>query len=134
MPEILWESKYDIGLYAIDRQHQCFVEIINRIAGHGSKDSSPAIRDGLLVEIYKYADYHFSSEELFMLEQGYPDLDRHRLLHQELLTDLRQRIERVRTGSMGLSDLVRFLFVWFVEHTADEDRRIAAWITNPQET
>lgn len=131
--EIAWSDRYRIGVEAIDLQHQYFVDLINHLSlrskAGGRRDSTNRV----LLELYKYADYHFCSEENIMLDHGYPAVEEHRELHRILLHDLSARICRLEAAQTDLDSLVGFLFLWFVGHTADEDQKLAAYLRNRPE-
>ncbi len=61
-----WQSSYSINRPEIDREHETFFGIINRLheamlAGQGKE-----ILERLLAELVQYAVYHFANEERVM--------------------------------------------------------------------
>lgn len=125
MIEVSWEDRFCTGIEKIDLQHRNFVGLINHIASIDKDRASDGEMDGLLLELYKYADYHFCSEENHMRSIGYPDAEAHRMLHNGLLAELQERIQRSEAGTGTVAELLRFLFLWFATHTTDEDARVA---------
>lgn len=125
MERMHWKAWFEVGHDTIDFEHKTFFSLIHKLQSlvEVSHDLESARR--ILEETYKYADFHFTSEENIMIESGYDDLDRHRDIHRKLLKKLRRSIDDMQAGRISGSELVSFLFVWFVEHTVAEDLKIA---------
>lgn len=122
--KLLWKPEFDIGIEEIDLQHRYFLRLINRIGDELSttKPDEPYF-DRLLDELFKYAAFHFASEENIMMKYRYPNLDEHRNLHLSLLDQLSWR-----AASGTSQDLLDFLTDWFLHHTQEADRRIGQFI------
>ena len=114
-----WQAAYDTGVEEIDLQHRYFMALINRLTAELAACDDPKYRQGLLNELAKYAAFHFASEENLMAKFGYPDLERHRMLHIELIDKLSSRM-----NGMTYEPLFEFLIGWFIQHTTSEDHRI----------
>jgi len=79
-------------------------------------------------EIYKYADFHFFSEERMMKRIRYADLAHHHQVHQHLLEELRLYVESLATDASQAPTMARFLVRWFTSHTVSEDTKLASAI------
>lgn len=120
-----WQATYDTGVEEIDLQHRYFLALINRLTVELAASDDPRYRQSLLNELAKYAAFHFASEENLMVKFGYPDRERHRMLHIELIDRLSSRM-----NAMTYEPLLDFLVGWFVQHTTSEDRRIGEFLRN----
>lgn len=130
MNDIVWDARFATGVTKIDLQHQCFVCLINELSGLAARRRDATLLAGKLAELHTYAQYHFCSEEMVMLEIGFPGLSEHRILHGSLLAELDMKSRLCQRGDLPVADLVRFLFMWFVGHTVDDDRHIGRWVAD----
>ena len=83
--EIEWKEEYEVGNFEIDSQHKTFVGIIFKLQQAVLKGKSTDYTDRLLLELFKYTEFHFCSEENLMLDVCYPDVRRHQDEHKKLL-------------------------------------------------
>lgn len=128
MLEIQWDAKFELGHERIDFEHQIFFGLIKEVDRRVEEDAEPGRIARLLLEIYKYADFHFYSEENLMLDKGYPDYENHHRIHKRLLSELNDRIHAVNAGLEEPSEIYHFLFEWFALHTSQEDKRIVHYL------
>ena len=123
-----WDSKFEIGHERIDSEHRIFLGLIRDLSNEANPHGDRERAFRLLSEIYKYADFHFVSEENVMADVAYPELDAHRRLHLALLAELRDCMFRFRSADATVEQAVEFLFTWFALHTTREDKRITDYI------
>ncbi|MBB4286741.1 bacteriohemerythrin [Roseospira goensis] len=132
MERLHWRTWFEVGHDTIDFEHKTFFSLIHKLQSlvEVTHDREGAQR--ALEETYKYADFHFTSEENIMIEAGYKDFERHHELHQKLLKRLRQNIDDMESGLISGSEVVTFLFMWFVEHTIAEDLELSTQLKKRQ--
>lgn len=123
-----WKKQYETGNPRIDFEHRVFLDLVSQFGTEAESDASPDRLRRTATEIFKYADFHFYSEETLMLDVGYPDFDHHHRIHISLLNELRQYIESIIVDSARAADMSRFLFQWFVGHTVAEDTKLARYV------
>jgi hemerythrin len=130
MGKIEWDAKFETGHQRIDFEHRIFLDLIRMFAEEADRDmsSDPRRLNRQLMEITKYAEFHFVSEENIMVDVGYPDVETHRELHSVLLAELRDMAFRLRAGRARARDLVDFLYQWFALHTSNKDKLIAEYV------
>jgi hemerythrin len=114
-----WKADYATGVEEIDLQHRYFMELINRLSTELDGCVDEIYRKRLLNELVKYASFHFVSEENMMIKFAYPDIERHRMLHLDLIDKLSWQIQ-----SKSYAALFEFLVDWFIRHTLEEDKHI----------
>lgn len=124
----VWKSSYETGHPRIDFQHRIFLDLILQIETDISQNAPLDQIERRVVELYKYTDFHFFSEESIMVDVGFPDLDAHRRNHELLLEDLRGFTRSLSLETLRKKDIVGFLIEWFSFHTAGEDIRLAAYV------
>ena len=80
--ELIWNDKYNIGVEAIDKEHQRLFKIINKLFAFGEekKKSEWACREG--IKYFKeHAIKHFIDEENYMESINYKELETHKNIH-----------------------------------------------------
>ena len=132
MSEIEWSSGLEVGHYAIDSQHMMFIDIINRLFSNLEPGFDRKCFEMSLQELLKYADFHFCSEEVIMLENNYPDYESHKNEHQELMLQLRSLLSSISFESKDFQALKTFLIEWFQTHTVTVDKELALYIQEQQ--
>ncbi|MBF0625544.1 MAG: hemerythrin family protein [Magnetococcales bacterium] len=73
--------------------------------------------DGLIARLADYTQSHFMAEESLMKQYGYPDLEPHRLEHQELVAQLLAFQQRIQDRSPApAGKMRRWLLEWLLHH------------------
>lgn len=121
---IVWEEKYSVGIDAIDKQHEKFIEILNRL----SEAFLMKERDGKLLsvlnELEAYAEQHFTFEEKYFREFGYDATDEHTAHHDEYREKVRMFKGRLESKDPTLEyDLFLFVETWLIRHIQKEDKK-----------
>ena len=86
----------------------------------------PAINESIdtILELAKYADFHFTSEENIARSLSLPGISKHRELHRELLEQFTNYSTKLVSGEMSYKDFFQFLIEWLVGHTFYEDQEL----------
>ena len=120
-----WESRYSVGIAAVDHEHRELVELVNRLydkaTSQGSKD---AVLD-FFGDLFKAISAHFALEERFMRERGYDKLIEHKNDHERLLDEIRDIMEDFE-ASASFDDilLAERLDAWFSRHFETHDAKL----------
>jgi hemerythrin len=122
-----WKSSFETGHLRIDFEHRIFLDLILEIESQLERDAPIARIGRRMTELYKYADFHFYSEESIMVDVGYPDIEAHQKIHAALLAEMRRYILSMSIDLIRKDDLVGFLVDWFTNHTTTEDMKLAAF-------
>ncbi len=118
-----------VGHEEIDRQHASLYETVNRLHDALRAGRSREEQVEILTFLRTYAVEHFQMEESFMEERGYPELESHRALHQDLLRQVMELEEKYAAGSMTLSIMtMHFLKDWLTHHIQEADRNLADFL------
>ena len=129
MGDVEWNLALETGNAQIDGQHQALVAAFNRFsqavaAGRGHTE----VRETLLF-LTGYTMQHFRMEEGLMEQAGFPDTERHRKLHYDLVVQLAGLMKALEQRSPQLAPLtLEFLRGWLVEHIQGEDLRLAEFL------
>ena len=128
MKELSWKKEYSIGVFEIDAEHKIFLRTIKKIQKAFMVGMDKEILKRLLEELYKYADFHFTSEENVMLENKYPEYESHKKQHDELIQTLANTINFFDIERIDKKQLNSFLIQWFVEHTTTIDIKLGKYL------
>lgn len=128
MPIIQWSANLEIGNFEIDSQHMLFIGIVQKIAQRVESGATGVQIESQLLELLKYTEYHFCSEENIMLDNNYPDLLEHKKEHEEVLAELRNRLFSLKYDFIDIDQLLDFLLEWFTNHTTQVDVKIAEYL------
>jgi hemerythrin len=126
---IVWKPDYNLGIPIVDEQHRGIVSTINSLCfaiqnRHGNEMLKPII--GMVNE---YTRFHFEIEEDFLEKCGYPDLEKHRILHKELIQALSQKSKDSIWHKDPL-EFLSFLKDWWINHICKEDQVFNKYLSN----
>jgi hemerythrin len=129
MSPIQWSPAFAVGVPEIDAQHQELFRRAERLvtalrAGDRS-EIPPVVR-----YLRHYVAEHFSAEERFMHEIGYPGLEGHRAAHQAFREELaRTTADLGRKGATPLVALTlhNWLSDWLRHHVGGLDVEIGRY-------
>ena len=121
--ELYWVSEFEIGNEYVDLQHRYFLDLITRIGKNFRETNDDDYKRKLIIELHKYADFHFASEENIAISCGLPGVESHHQLHLQLLEELNQYAENLDNGLKTIDQFLEFITDWFLVHTQHEDRK-----------
>jgi hemerythrin len=131
MSNIQWGESLSVGVGLIDEQHRKWIERLNEV------ESAIKARRGMqqivstLDFLSEYTRFHFSTEEQYMVQTGYPELENHMAKHEELRKTLGNLIEDFKEDGITekISEAVgTFLGNWLKDHIRVVDQVFAAFL------
>ncbi len=123
-----WQKKYETGIPDIDFQHQYFLHLIKRFYKRANEGMEMELIVSHINEIIHYASFHFCSEENLMRMHNYLAFEEHQKMHVEIIQRVSNKISLFELNELSCNEIVQFLIDWFIEHTVQEDVKIAAHI------
>ena len=124
MAFISWNDTYNTDIEKIDEQHRKLVDIINKLHDARETGKTQEALDGLLSKLIDYTKYHFDYEEALLEDLNYPELAKHKAMHQELIEQigmmLRSHLDNKSHVGIALS---MFLKAWLLKHILNEDMK-----------
>lgn len=133
---IIWDKAWNIGHAEIDKQHQDWIEIFNRLEDafmNGSSSNMEELKKEMLKELIEYTNYHFKTEERVMDENDYPDAATHWRLHKDFKNLVNQKLMEFRDGGSVLgSQLLLLMKNWLVSHIIIEDRKLVTFLESKE--
>ena len=134
MENLNWKKEYSVGVFEIDAEHKIFLKTIKKIHHAFKIGLNGEMLICLLEELYKYADFHFTSEENVMLMNEYPDYESHKKQHDELIQTLSNTINFFNIEKIDKRQLIEFLVRWFKEHTTSIDLNLGIFLQQKNES
>lgn len=128
---IVWTEAMSVGHPVLDFDHQRLIGIINRLWDADSFGNRQII-EFILDDLVNYTEFHFKREEEIIEQCGYPDLERHRRIHQGIC----RRIEEIRWEYFQgirdelMNDILTFLTNWLKTHILEEDMGYSGYLSS----
>jgi hemerythrin len=119
-----WSSALDIGVEAMNAEHRKLLDIMNRLFDQAKAGAGKATLGATIRELGAYTVEHFSDEERYMQKIAFPDFERHRLIHQDLLRKFSAFQQEFDAGPGVVSDgFFSFLRLWLSAHIQGIDKK-----------
>jgi hemerythrin-like metal-binding protein len=127
-----WKTAYSVGSETIDGQHRNLINLMNAYYTchlNGRLDQARGNLGQLLAATVK----HFREEEEMMEKAGFPELESHRKVHQELLRSVEGLVkEYLRSQSQETAGkLANFLRIWLTRHILGSDKKYGPYLRRP---
>lgn len=124
-PLVTWQSNYALGMQEIDAQHKMLFDIMNHLWEGIVTNADTAHIVRVLEELEHYTVLHFTEEEMFMRNIGYPHFEAHVALHRRFVQKISEEKTKILQGQHLSLDLLHFLRDWLANHILVEDKRYA---------
>lgn len=122
MALLSWNDQYLIGQSTIDDEHKTLFRLINDFHTHWSENRDRKDVARVLNQLIQYGELHFQDEERIMAQEGYPELESHRAIHEKLIDEIFKLNEELADQSRLLErDITKFLKQWLVDHIVHND-------------
>lgn len=123
-----WNFKFELGHEKIDAEHRIFLGLIVDFQEAAKQAASKERLQQILEQIAKYAEFHFTSEELIMTEHQYPEQREHEFLHNTLLEEVKNICNQFFLDECKHNEVSNFLINWFAFHVSQQDRKLVSFI------
>jgi hemerythrin-like metal-binding protein len=121
-----WKDEYSTGITEIDDQHKSLIKMINDLYEAMQDGSGGAMLTPLLVALADYTENHFTTEERYMAEADYAEIDEHRREHAQMTAKVAELTHKHRSGKAAISiQTLMFLRDWLTRHICGTDKRMA---------
>ncbi len=131
---IVWRKTMSVGNKQIDTDHKYLICFINTVVLALQKPEEKEVLSTSLKQLYTYAYNHFMREETIQLEIGYPDIDKHREEHIELLGQLTEITNKInheyseKEVKENYEKLTSFLKEWLLHHVLYTDMLLKPYL------
>ena len=113
---IRWSDELLIGNMLIDTQHRMLIMLCRKLDIAIKTQQTEQTVQRIMLEIKKFAEFHFVSEQNLMHEIGYPDVAAHSKIHLDLLVELQHELSKIRHHTEFPEDLLYTLNEWLTSH------------------
>lgn len=124
MTIVQWKPEFELGLQAMDDTHREFVAWLHRLDA-ATDEAFPAAFD----EFVKHTQVHFDQENRWMSESGFPAINCHLGVHNDIYGALCKVQERLAEGRVDIGrTMLPLLSEWFEDHAEVMDSGLAQWL------
>ncbi|MCK4705588.1 MAG: bacteriohemerythrin [Gammaproteobacteria bacterium] len=127
-----WNDSYNTGIAEMDKDHNAMFSLLNRCLEMSNKPDSNNELTAVCEELIEYTKYHFEREEKIMEACGYPQLNKHKKVHQFLLKEILEYSHEYNQGNLKVDVLLSFLTNWLGAHIAGMDKVAAEYCKSKQ--
>jgi hemerythrin len=129
MAHITWNDSMSVQIAEIDKQHQCLIELVNRLHDSMKAGQGNAIIGAILSDLLNYTNFHFNTEEKYFQQYGYPEYLRHKMQHDELTKQAKALNESHIKGKLTITiEVMNFLRDWLKTHIMESDKKYASFL------
>ena len=130
--KLVWKSEYNIGNLQLDNEHQKLFYVAKKTLNISeiSDDKKKKLKlKEIVTELFEYVSSHFINEQKFMQRIKYPELPRHKELHKNMLSTLKELLSQLNNLEINEVEekLCEFIEEYFVKHIILEDKKIHLW-------
>lgn len=125
MSLMAWNAaKFDVLVPKMNDQHHKLVDMMNTLYDRASANVGKAELGQLITQLAQYTVRHFREEEAMMEALQFPELPRHKIIHQKLLDDFAFHQANFNQGDGSISPaFFDFLKLWLTSHIMHIDRK-----------
>lgn len=127
----VWEDSFSIHNDTIDNQHKKLFQLAHKAYMMDIKGTNRTEIKNILAEFFDYMKEHFADEESYMQKVGYPDLERHKILHKTIIEELSKTILTIKNVYDMREHLKVVAHDWLLGHILHEDMRIKEFRAKP---
>lgn len=131
-PIVPWKDEYEVGVEAIDAEHQTLVEMINTAHESVDRGTTPEDARTLVAAMQEYAETHFATEERLMMAHAYPGAADHIAEHVDFLSRVKADTDSFADDDVipGTVKVLSFLADWLVAHILRTDRELGRFLAD----
>jgi hemerythrin len=127
---IEWQDEYSVGVKELDEQHQILLNIINTLLKEQRDEYNAAMLSETISLLIHYAYVHFATEERYLVQARFPDLQKQILEHVEFIMKTLELSLNVKEGTKdNRLKLLEYLKEWFSSHVLGLDRQYIPFLT-----
>lgn len=128
-----WKDTYKIEHNQIDNEHEKLFQLAIKALKIPDKNKKQHIRT-VLIELTNYMKEHFTNEEQYMSSIEFPDLKRHKELHNKIIIQMNDFIRSLSQLTIEQFErkLIEYMDVWLINHIIAEDHKIVCFTKNKE--
>jgi hemerythrin len=124
-----WKPEFSVGIPSIDAQHTKLISLINALHDAMGRGEGKEVVGKVLGELAQYTKTHFAYEENMMKTNGYPAFVQHKQLHDKLVGQVLELVEKVQAGRSSVTmEVMTFLKSWLQDHIMGTDKAYTSFL------
>jgi len=124
-----WYEDYKVGIAEIDEQHKKLIVMADILYKNIITNKNKTVILNSLKFLLDYTNHHFSNEEIIMGNKKYPELDKHKKLHVQLIEQISMfELKFEKNNFEIIDDFIDLLKEWIIGHILTEDRKFSAYL------
>jgi hemerythrin len=124
-----WNDTYSVKIKEVDQQHKMLFSMVNELHESMLAGKANNVMEKVLTGLVNYTKTHFRDEESFLAKAGYPELPRHKAIHEGFVAKAVEFQEKLKSGSFVLSiETLRFLGDWIKNHILVMDQQYSSFL------
>lgn len=121
-----WKPEYSVNEAVLDGHHRQLFTVLNSVYENVMNSTELDSVIPKIEELTEYTTHHFSTEEAYMKEQGFPEITAHIAKHREFSHTIEALRARYHDNDLDVAkDLIIVLGEWLLQHVIKEDRKYA---------
>lgn len=123
MALINWSDNLSVNVKEIDNQHKQLIAMINELDEAMRNRKGRDILGKIITNMINYTAHHFSTEEKYFAQYGYPATEEHMKEHRafvDKVNDFNNKFDKARIGLT--TDVINFLSDWLKRHIQGTDK------------
>ena len=129
MALLKWTEALSVKIDSIDAQHKKLFDLLNEFYDNIKMKSNSSSILKLVTGMKEYTQKHFSMEEKYMSQHGYPKFKEHQLEHAQFIKKVEDLEERLKKGSLIISfEVTNFIKEWIKNHIQTTDMQYSDFL------
>jgi hemerythrin len=135
MRTIEWKDDYTVGVKELDDQHRSLLKTINMLIEEQSDKYEAEKFLPALSSLIHYAYTHFATEERYLLQVHFPNLEQHVMEHIDfIMKTLGLALKVENEGDETRIELLQYLKKWYSYHALGTDRHYIPFLASKKST
>ncbi len=124
-----WNESLQLNIRTLDEQHKQIITYINELYRAMNEGEPKQTADSILRNIVQLTASHFQTEEDLFDQYGYPDTDKHKAIHKNLVTEALDLQKQFEAGVPNLEmPLMEFLKNYLINHFLTVDKKYVPFL------
>ncbi len=126
--KLRWDPCLETGIEEIDWEHRRLLNIANRLLDAIGKGRGEAVMQPVIRDLARHAEDHFTNEEKYMRDMGYPEIKEHVVEHGQMRRSLEAFVDALESDQPpGAKDLSALMSHWLLDHILKTDKKYAVF-------
>lgn len=126
-----WNDKYSVGVRELDSQHKQLIAILSELYDAMQTGKANDVIGSIINKLVNYTKTHFTTEEKYMSQYGYPDLAAQQREHATFTDKVMKFKEDFDSGRTSMSvSVTSFVKDWLVSHISGSDQKYGPFLNS----